>query len=274
MFPRQKEYQQWLSQIRHYSQQYVEDNEFILNDFYAYYADNHESSAVKQPVNVMDIRAYVDHLINDRQLKPSTINKYTSHLKRYFDYMYDHQFIKVYPLVNLRGITLNRHRTYKINWQRKIPQMLDLVKPDTIKVLVAIACGFKPDELLSLTYQSLVTHLHDTSLKEALEKHSFFPKTLNHPLLSDRRYVATPVERPISSKLALVNRIKSDEKVLQLNLKFSYLRNSFIYSQVIRPDLTGEELKKILRCNSKSLAYYQANATKTELIPYQLPANQ
>ena len=71
--------------------------------------------------------------------------------------------------------------------------------------------------------------------------------------------------------VALANRVKDDREVLNLNLAPSKLRNSFVYSQVIREDMTDHQLMQLLHCNQKTLSYYRQCAIDADLTVYELP---
>lgn len=270
MFPYQEKYLSWCQTSDLLSERSTQLSRFVINDFFAFYADQHTEDEIGlQQVTNADIRNYIAHLKEDRHLASRTVNKYISHLKKYFTYLYEQKLIKTYPLTTIKGLTFNRSGHYQIGWQRDIRLMIDHVKPDTIKLLLAISCGYKPDELLQLRWQDITSQLKDDQLAMALKENPAFQLANDRYLFTDSR--SQNNDRPLTSMVALANRVKDDRETLNLNLAPSKLRNSFVYSQVIKKNVTDIQLMRLLNCNQKTLSYYRQCAIDSDLTVYQLP---
>ncbi|WP_076461489.1 tyrosine-type recombinase/integrase [Limosilactobacillus caccae] len=270
MFPYQEKYLNWCETVDLLSTRSVQLSQFVINDFFAYYADQHSTDQIGlNQVTNADIRNYIAHLKEDRHLASRTVNKYISHLKKYFTYLYEQKLIKNYPLTTIKGLSFNRSGHYQIGWQRDIRLMIGHVKPATIKLLLAISCGYHPDELLQLKWGDINSRLEDDRLSAALKKAPDFQLANDDYLFTDGR--SEDSGRPLTSMVALANRVKDDREVLNLNLAPSKLRNSFVYSQVIREDMTDHQLMQLLHCNQKTLSYYRQCAIDADLTVYELP---
>lgn len=72
-------------------------------------------------------------------------------------------------------------------------------------------------------------------------------------------------------KIADAQHIKADKDLLaSMLLTLTNVRMSFVYSLISKQDYSDVELMNKLSLNSKSQAYYQFYATKSNLLPFDL----
>lgn len=225
-----------------------------VNTFWNYYATGSDDPNINI-VNETDIRNFLDSLETELKFKKNTINKYLSHLKMYFTYLYSHQFIDNYPILTISGRNFSRKQTYKINWMDKLPQIaqIDNIHPETIKFMAAISLGYKPTEVLSLRLNTLLNGLKDEGLKQYLKNHTEFHG-------SDNPYIISKKDGGhYASDFHIVQNIQPDKKLLGMPLTLQALRLSYVYSILSDSKKTDEELEEILRVNKRSLVYYRKN---------------
>lgn len=253
MFPFYKQYLNWLKNIKHFSEFTIYLDQHIIEDFFDYFRDTTSLENVTA-VTKNSIEDYLVYLGSTRKLQKNTINKYLISLKRYFSYAYTSGLNDKYPLANIRGFSLEREKEFVINWEDHIAEMIWTVSPETIFLLTAIALGYKNDELLSLN-QNVVSKVSNDEVRR------FLTQYLNYHAKTDAFFITRHGTRPKSLQ-TIFSHVKEDEKVLRMPLTVSYLRQSYIYSKVIDRKLNDKELMAILRCSSRSIAYYKTQANK------------
>lgn len=267
-FPYDKSFKKWLDMnpnLSHYTATRITQ---IINHFWNYYYTNSNESPVLEEINTSTIRDYLNFLEVNLGLKATTINKYISYLRHYFNFLYSHNLISNYPLLEIKGRYFQRVHTYTIDWMDKISEISKLpnIHPDTVKILICISLGYKPKQLLNLKYKEVISHLHNTELSQYLKNCLDFTKNKNPYIFSTRKGTAYGFESNVQRK------IKNDKNLIGLpSLSFAELRRSYIYSYVSK-DLTDTELIKKLNINLKSLQNYRRNLIYfVNLVPYKLP---
>ena len=106
LFPYEKNFNQWCSSQNLAPRTITSINQSIYY-FWNYFLQNSNSEPKVSNVSAQDIRAFIDHLEQDQNKTISTINKYVTHLKKYFSFLYDHQLVKNYLFTDLHGYTFD-----------------------------------------------------------------------------------------------------------------------------------------------------------------------
>ena len=86
LFPYEKNFNQWCSSQNLAPRTITSINQSIYY-FWNYFLQNSNSEPTVGNVSAQDIRAFIDHLEQDQNKTISTINKYVTHLKKYFSFL-------------------------------------------------------------------------------------------------------------------------------------------------------------------------------------------
>ncbi len=272
MFPYQDQYEIYCKDIKNLADHTLTYTFAIISDFFNFNSDQYPNGRDLKSINNNDLHNYFVHLKDDRNFKTRTINKYITVLKQYFTYLYTARFINHYPLANVRGLASNDKAIYFIKWEKHIPEMLNSLKPETALLLIAVATGFTPKEILNLRWEDISTHIKNTTVKSYVWQHLNFSETNNPYLFEDKRY-RDSYNHPLTTWTTILTKIKPDQDKLKMNLVPEKLRLSHIYALVLRTDLTDEELMKLIHCNQKKLAYYRSSAMRLNLKTFKLSEN-
>ena len=141
-----------------------------------------------------------------------------------------------------------------------MPYLPDLIKvkdihPETIKMMAAIAAGFKPKETIVLKTNDLLKHIDNDEVKEYIKVHTNYEKS-NNPYIFARKN-----GEPYASDFNINQRIAPDRKIIGMPLTTHKLRMSFVYSILFNHQLSDNDILKTLRITLKSLTYYRKNMT-------------
>lgn len=222
--------------------------------FWNYYINSVDNPDINS-VTETDLRNFFNSLETQLHFKKNTINKYVSHIKTYFTYLYSHHLIDNYPVVMISGRHWNRQHDVVINWMDKLPEIaqIDGLNPITVKFLLATALGYKPDEILQLRFNTVMRQLNNDILIDYIGNHCDFSHGDNPYLISKKNGGF------YASDFNLARAIEPDREILGMQLTLQSLRLSYVYSKLSDKTKTDEDLKQILRINQKSLLYYRKN---------------
>lgn len=223
--------------------------------FWNYYSANLGSNAAIDNVTSSDLRNFLDSLEQKMHFKSNTVNKYLSHLKMYFIFLNEYGYISSYPLLTLRGNKFDRKQKYVINWMEQLPEITQIKKihPATIKMMAAIATGYKPKEILTLRANTLIDQIKNPVVKDYLKTHTDFTQD------ADPYLFATKNGDHYASDFNINQSIAADRDLIGMQLTSHKLRMSYVYSILSNPKLSDDDLLKTLRISLKSLNYYRKN---------------
>ncbi|RVU76852.1 site-specific integrase [Lactobacillus xujianguonis] len=235
--------------------------------FWNYY-QNGADDATLDNIQATDIQNYLNSLETNLGMKKNTINKYISHLKVYFTFLYSHHLIKNYPVIEINGRRFNRKHIYVINWMDKLPQIaqIDGIHPETVKMMLAIALGYLPDEVLKLRYSDVYSKINSYELRQYLKKHTNFTNG-DDPYILGKKFGGY-----YASDFHLSRRAEPDRKLIGMDITLQNLRLSFVYSILSREDMTDKQLQQKLKVNAKTLFYYRQNMMRYNILKeFELP---
>lgn len=157
-YPYQKQFQRYCKTERHYADSTMLIVNLSLDVFWRYFQGSSDEALNIKDIQASDIQAFLDSLETKLNLKKNTINKYLSHIRLYFTFLYSHGLIDHYPMLEINGRKFNRQRRYTINWMPYIPQIAQIknIHPETVFMMIGIAQGFLPNEVLKLRYSSII----------------------------------------------------------------------------------------------------------------------
>lgn len=258
LFPYEKNFNQWCKSQNLAPRTITSINQSLYY-FWNYFLQNSNSEPQITNVSAQDIRAFIDHLEQDQNKTISTINKYVTHLKKYFSFLYDHQLVKNYLFTDLHGYTFDRTPHICIDWIDQLDEIITWpeISLTCKKVLILIAHGFDPKNFLSLTTNNLEQVKND-NYQKILQAN-----TLDNPLVFQ-----TKSGKEIAALTSLTRKIAPDKEILNFDLTPGKLRLSYIYYKVNDPSLSDLKLMEILNCNRKSLTYYRNQLDKLKLAPF------
>lgn len=253
MYPYKQEFEHWCKTNKLLSDGTIERISLAITSFWNYHLNISQNDTTISQVNENDIRSYLTNLETHSHLKASTINKYLSYIKNYFEYLFTHNLNKFYPTLNIKGRGINRKRCYTINWDKEITNLIQIpeLHPLTIKLLTATSLGFLPNEVLTLKFNDVMNKIDNNTLK------TYFENNLNQEKTEDQYFIATKFNHPYSYESSIQDLITNDAKLLNMPLTLNSLRLSFIYTYLSKSNLTDEELLNKLNLNDKSLIYYK-----------------
>ncbi|MDE7056298.1 MAG: site-specific integrase [Lactobacillus sp.] len=257
MYPYQSQFETWATSVRHLANTTVVRASLAVNSFWNYYRTVAVNNCSLNDITESDIRSYLINLENREHLKASTINKYLSYIKIYFDFLFSHQIINTYPPFNIKGNFTSRKRNYIIGWNHQLSKIINIpnINVKSIALLTAVNLGFKPDDILSLRFSDIEPNLDNSKLRDYFVDHLDF-KNSNNPFLFQNRS-----GKPYTLKTSLYVSLSNDSKALGFPLTITYLRLSYIYTLLTENNLSDPQLIEKLKISPKSLIYY-----KTQLI--------
>ncbi|WP_308557059.1 integrase [uncultured Lactobacillus sp.] len=256
-FPYEKEFRTYCKQKKKLADSTISLAAKSITTFWNYYASNVGADANVNDVRSGDIRNFLDSLETQLHFKSNTVNKYLSHIKMYFVFLSEYGYIITYPLLTLRGNRFDRKQKYIINWMPYLPELIKnkYIHPDTVKMMAAIAAGFKPKEIIVLRTSELLKHLDNEELKKYITSHTNYEKN------SDPYLFARKNGEPYASDFNVNQRIAPDRQIIGMPLTTHKLRMSFVYSILSNHQLSDNEILHTLRITLKSLTYYRKNMT-------------
>lgn len=266
-FPYQTALRNWLIGERRLSSNTATRIANSVTHFWNYYTVNSIKEATLNNINQSTIAEYLDFLEQQKNFKKSTINKYLSYIRSYFTFLYDHNLITHYPLVNIKGRHFSRQHVYKINWMKDLPILIKSTKlhTETKLLLICIALGYETKSILSLKYSTIISQVNNKEIKSYLEDYKNKQNSKNNYIFE------TSDGHPYASQFNIEQHIMADRNYLRMQLTFQSLRRSYIYS-VIQQNYTDTELLKKLHISAASLVNYRKNLiyfVKTE--QFELP---
>lgn len=254
-YPYEKEFNLYCKTAKNYT-----DNTMLIvtksiATFWNYYVANSSTPSDLKHLQAADIQNFLNSLEEKLHFKKNTINKYISHIKLYFTFLYSHQLIDHYPVIEINGRKFNRKHVYVIHWMDQIPQIAqnNQIHPETIMMMVGISLGYLPKEVLQLRYSDVINKINNYELRKYIKNNLDFSQN------DDPYLLATKKGSFYASDFHIAQRIKSDRKLIGMDITLQNLRLSYVYSILYDGKLTDEELQKKLKINLKSLFYYREN---------------
>lgn len=229
-----------------------------ISTFWDYYSGSLDATEANvENVTTGDIRNFLDSLENKLHMKSNTVNKYLSHIKMYFVFLNEYGYIITYPLLTLRGNRFNRKQHYVIGWENYLSKLIQIknIHPETIKMMAAIACGFKPKEIMILHVNELLAKVKENDVREYIQNHTNFANNDN-PYLFARRD-----DKHYASDFNINQKIAPDRSIVGMPLTTHKLRMSYVYSVLSNSKLTEADYIAKLRLSMKTLNYYRKNMT-------------
>lgn len=268
-FPYQTALRNWLIGERRLSSNTATRIANSVTHFWNYYTVNSTKEATLNNINQSTIAEYLDFLEQQKNFKKSTINKYLSYIRSYFTFLYDHNLITHYPLINIKGRHFSRQHVYKINWMKDLPILIKStqLQTETKLLLICISLGYETKSILSLKYSTIISQVNNKEIKSYLEDCKNKQNSKNNYIFE------TSDGHPYASQFNIEQHIMADRNYLGMQLTFQSLRRSYIYS-VIQQNYTDAELLKKLHISAASLVNYRKNLiyfVKTE--QFELPMN-
>lgn len=267
-FPNEAEFRNYCKQKKKLANSTIDLASRSISTFWRYYSASLESEADITNVQANDIRNFLASLQEKLNMKSNTVNKYLSHLKMYFVFLSEYGYITTYPLLSLRGNYFDRKQEYVINWMDSLPQLIKIKKihPETIKMMAAIAAGFKPKEITTLRTANLLDNIKNKTVKEYIKAHTDYSKD-NDPYIFARKN-----GDHYASDFNINQKITPDRSIIGMTLTTHQLRMSFVYSIISNHQLSDNDVLKTLRISMKSLNYYRKNLTLyIKTTEFQLP---
>ncbi|GHV97131.1 integrase [Lactobacillus nasalidis] len=261
MYPHQEGFENWCRGPQRLSPKSVENADYCLSHFFAYAAVNFPSSEVND-ITASNVRDYLQQLASKEKLQVTTVNKYVSYIKKYFYYLALAGITPTYRLLDLKGYSFERRKTYVIGWPDHLPDLVPCVKqPLTLWLMQLFALGYQAKELLSVRYSDVKDDLGEMS--------DYLTGSLSFENSPDPYVFASRSGEPYASSNNIMQLVKADKDLLSpMPLTLTNLRLSYVYSLISQQKYSDKELLEILRCPPKRLAYYQYNAAQCNLIRF------
>lgn len=266
MYPHQTDFENWCRAAENLSDKSIDNANYCLNLLFTYGRVNFSSVDVND-ITSSDIRDYLLQLREKESLSITTVNKYISYFKKYFYFLAVAGITPTYRMLDLKGFTFDRQKTFVVGWPDRLAELIPYIHhPDTLWLLALTTLGYESKELLSLTWSDVKDQLSDDLVKKQLE--NSLTKDEGSP---DPYIFASRSGKPYASTNNVMQHVKADKNLLApMPLTLTNVRISFVYSLISKQEYSDIELMKKLHLNSKSLAYYQFYATKSNLIPFDL----
>ncbi|MBP2057961.1 site-specific recombinase XerC [Lactobacillus colini] len=260
-FPYINNFNDWCS-TRHLQAQTIQSINQSVNYFWNYYLTNANHTPNLDELSSQDIRSFLVNLEVNENRSVQTLNKYITHLKKYFSFLYDHKLMPNYVLTDIKGHTFDRTPRFCLDWIDSLDKIIanEKVSLDTKKLLILIAYGFEPNKLLGLTIADVQGKINKKTYIDILST----PALPNLPQL----IFHTKKGRPLSALPSLSRRILADRDTLNLDLTPGKLRLSYIYRLVNDSSLSDDDLTNLIHCNRKTITYYRDQATKASFIKF------
>lgn len=267
-YPYETAFHQYCKNERHYADSTLLIVSRSIVTFWNYFQNGTDEQLNLNDLQASDIQNFLDSLETNLQLKENTINKYLSHIRLYFTFLYSHGLVDHYPMLEINGRKFSRKRKYVINWMSHIAEISQIksIHPETVLMMVGIAQRFKPEEVLKMRYNTVIGKVTDDGLRKYIKKHVNF-EIDDDPYLLGKKFGGY-----YASDFPLARMTEADRKLIGMPITLQSLRLSFVYSILAQKDKTDAELEKILRINSKTLFYYRDNMLRyNELIEFKMP---
>ncbi|QNQ82381.1 integrase [Lactobacillus sp. PV037] len=229
-----------------------------INYFWNYYRDTSSHPPTLEDITGQDIRQFLVELEIRQNRSIQTINKYVTHLKKYFSFLYDHKLMPNYVLTDIKGYTFDRTPRFCLDWIDHLEEIVknSAVSLDAKKILILIAHGYEPEKFLKLTLTRVKA--------DKIITNSLYLTTLSQPLIETDLIFHTKKGLPITALTSLSRRIIPDREILNFNLTPGSLRLSYIYRLVNDSSLSDDDLMKLLHVNRKNITYYRDQAYKAK----------
>lgn len=275
-FPYQNEFNFYCKNQKHYTPRTIIIVFKSITTFWNYFKNGTNTENTINDVQSSDIQAFLDSLETNLSFKENTINKYLSHIKLYFTFLYTHHLIENYPVLEINGRKFNRRKTYVIDWMKSLPEISQIPKihHETVFMMTGISLGFKPDEVLKLRYQTVISKIKDNNLYKYI-KNNIYISNYNDKYICNNPYLLSNKHGGYyNSDFHLAQKCFPDRKLIGMDITLQNLRLSYVYSILHQKDLTDKQLQEILRVNDKSLFYYRQNMMMhNNLVEFRLPEN-
>ncbi|MCT3284197.1 integrase [Lactiplantibacillus pentosus] len=243
----------------------IEQYELTLADFFNYEQHFNETFAKDQllaDLTENDIRAYLEMLREQRQFKPSTLNKALSNLNGYFSYLFAHRIITTLPTFAIKGQPLLNQPT-TTTWPELLPQWLanEDLHPYTRLFLLLTYKGYTATEMLTPGFYQDFKQLQFT-----VDEHRFIMtlQTYLQPLQAQSGSPDLFLKKrqrgndPHITLAALHKYLAGDGQRLGVPLKPVTLRQDFILWYLNQHRTTEPtQIMTRLRLDATSLEYYQ-----------------
>ncbi|XJZ29885.1 site-specific integrase [Lactobacillus delbrueckii subsp. bulgaricus] len=261
MYPHQEGFENWCRGPQRLSPKSIENADYCLDHFFTYAEVNFPSSDVNE-ITASNVRDYLQQLATKENLQVTTVNKYVSYIKKYFYYLALAGITPSYRLLDLKGYSFERRKTYVIDWPEHLPALIPYVKqPVTLWLLQLFALGYQAKELLGIRYSEVKDNLGEMT--------DYLTGTLSFEKDPDPYIFASRSGEPYASTNNIMQLVKVDKDLLSpMPITLTNLRLSYVYSLISQQKYSDKELLEIFRCPPKRLAYYQYNAAQCNLIPF------
>ena len=269
-YPYENEFLEYCKKQKHYADSTLLIVNRSLIIFWNYINSGAGENLALNNIQASDIQNFLNNLEIKLKLKESTINKYLSHVRLYFTFLYSHHLIAHYPMLEISGRKFNRQHVYKIDWMDKIEEIAQLkdIHPETIMMMIGIAQGYLPDEVLKLRYQTVEKKIKSSFLRKYLKNYLNFDNDANPYILGKKFGGYYPSDFHIAQKCI------PDRKLIGMEITLQSLRLSYVYSILNRKNLTDQQLQDILHVKEKTLFCYRQNMMHyNQLIKFELPNN-
>ena len=269
-YPYEREFTTYCKNEKNYSDLTMLIVNKSLTNFWKYFEAGNDAGTPLSEIKAADIQNYLNNLETNLKLKENTINKYLSHIRVYFTFLYSHHFITDYPMVEINGRKFNRKHTYVINWMDKLPDIAKIpnIHPETVFMMLGISLGYLPDQVLKLRYNDVATRINSYTLRQYLKNHVNFSIDEN-PYILGKKYGGY-----YASDFHLAQKVRPDRELIGMDITLQNLRLSYVYSILSRKYLTDEDLLRILKVDIKSLVYYRQNMMRyNTLIEFSLDSD-
>lgn len=188
------------------SEKTLKDYFFYLNDFLSYIYDSNTPIKNEELIELMsditdeDVEDYLSHLLYERNLKKTSINKIISALKSLYKELEKHGIKNPFKFIKLFKTTRNLDNILKVSF-KDINEILDKYKiyddkgyRNNVILYTLFYTGMRSQELLNLKYTNILNRDNDYFLKlektkSGREQYKPLHETLVQKILEYKRYV-------------------------------------------------------------------------------------
>lgn len=188
------------------SEKTLKDYFFYLNDFLLYIYDSNTPIKNEELIELMsditdeDVEDYLSHLLYERNLKKTSINKIISALKSLYKELEKHGIKNPFKFIKLFKTTRNLDNILKVSF-KDINEILDKYKiyddkgyRNNVILCTLFYTGMRSQELLNLKYTNILNRDNDYFLKlektkNGREQYKPLHETLVQKILEYKRYV-------------------------------------------------------------------------------------
>ncbi len=188
------------------SEKTLKDYFFYLNDFLLYIYDSNTPIKNEELIELMsditdeDVEDYLSHLLYERNLKKTSINKIISALKSLYKELEKHGIKNPFKFIKLFKTTRNLDNILKVSF-KDINEILDKYKiyddkgyRNNVILYTLFYTGMRSQELLNLKYTNILNRDNDYFLKlektkSGREQYKPLHETLVQKILQYKRYV-------------------------------------------------------------------------------------